>query len=119
FYDLSIKERNVAWLLTRPNFRLVREDIRNGAALSTALKGPDAPRFDVIVHLAARAGVRPSLEEPLLYSQVNIDGTVVMLELARELGVTRFVFGSSSSVYGNNERVPFSEDDFVDRPISP
>ncbi len=119
FYDPGVKERNVAWLLTRPEFHLVRADIRDRAALSVALGGPNAPQFDVIVHLAARAGVRPSLEEPLLYSQVNIDGTVVMLELARELGVKRFIFGSSSSVYGNNEKVPFSEEDPVDGPISP
>jgi UDP-glucuronate 4-epimerase len=63
--------------------------------------------------------VRPSIEQPLLYSQVNLDGTVAVLELARRRGVRRFVFGSSSSVYGNNPKVPFSEADAVDRPISP
>ncbi len=73
----------------------------------------------MVVHLAARAGVRLSIEEPLLYSQVNVDGTTAMLEMARRLKIRRFVFGSSSSVYGNNGKVPFSETDPVERPISP
>jgi UDP-glucuronate 4-epimerase len=73
----------------------------------------------VVVHLAARAGVRPSIEEPFLYSQVNLDGSVAVLELARRRGARRFIFGSSSSVYGNNEKVPFAESDPVDHPISP
>jgi len=74
---------------------------------------------DVIVHLAARAGVRPSIEQPALYSDVNINGTVVLLEIARARHIKKFVFASSSSVYGNNKKVPFSESDNVDFPISP
>ena len=73
----------------------------------------------VLIHLAARAGVRPSIEQPLLYEQVNVQGTVNLLELCREFGVTKFLFGSSSSVYGNNPRCPFSEDQVGLRPISP
>jgi UDP-glucuronate 4-epimerase len=79
--------------------------------------GVDDP--DILIHLAARAGVRPSIHDPRLYSAVNVDGTVATLELARRVGVHRFIFGSSSSVYGNNIKVPFAETDPVDRPISP
>ena len=75
--------------------------------------------FDCIVHLAARAGVRPSLTEPQLYAETNINGTVNLLELARKHNVKQFVFGSSSSVYGINAKVPFSEDDPIRQPISP
>ena len=75
--------------------------------------------FDAVVHLAARAGVRPSLEEPILYEDVNCIGTLRLLEAARRHGPRTFVFGSSSSVYGINRKVPFSEDDPVDQPISP
>lgn len=75
--------------------------------------------FDVVVHLAARAGVRPSLENPRLYQKVNIEGTINLLELSCKHEVEKFIFASSSSVYGNNKKVPFSEDDSVDHPISP
>jgi UDP-glucuronate 4-epimerase len=74
---------------------------------------------DAVVHLAARAGVRPSIEDPVLYEQVNVGGTSLLLETARQAGVPKFIFASSSSVYGNNEKVPFAESDFVDFPISP
>lgn len=114
FYDPAVKRRNVRELFDHAAFRLVEGDIRDAAAL-------DALPDDVtaVVHLAARAGVRPSIERPLLYQDVNVTGTHQLLELARRRGIRRFVFGSSSSVYGNNEKVPFSEDDPVDRPISP
>jgi UDP-glucuronate 4-epimerase len=75
--------------------------------------------FDAILHLAARAGVRPSLEQPLLYEQVNVRGTLVMLELAKRSGIKKFVFASSSSIYGIANRVPFSEEDTNNQPISP
>jgi UDP-glucuronate 4-epimerase len=74
---------------------------------------------EVIVHLAAKAGVRPSIEQPMLYADVNINGTMVLLEAARKNNILKFIFASSSSVYGNNKKVPFSEDDNVDFPISP
>jgi len=115
FYDPTVKRRNIAGSLSHPQFRLVEADIRDQAAMETAL-GQDT---DVIVHLAARAGVRPSILEPVLYTDVNINGTVVLLEIARQRGIGKFVFASSSSVYGNNQKVPFAEDDNVDFPISP
>jgi UDP-glucuronate 4-epimerase len=115
FYDPAIKRRNLACCLASPRFRLMEADIRDGQAMSRAVEsGPDA-----IVHLAARAGVRPSIAEPLVYADVNINGTVTLLEGARRQGVKRFIFASSSSVYGNNKKVPFSEDDNVDFPVSP
>jgi UDP-glucuronate 4-epimerase len=119
FYSPAVKRHNLAGLQEQPAFTLVEADIRDPERMHAALADAGAQQIDVIVHLAARAGVRPSIEEPLLYSQVNLDGTVAVLELARALGVQRFVFGSSSSVYGNNPKVPFSERDAVDHPISP
>ena len=116
FYDPAIKRANVRPHEGREDFRLVEADIRDRAALGRVF---DGGRFDVIVHLAARAGVRPSLAEPVLYTETNIGGTVNLLELARAHGVRQFVFGSSSSVYGENEKVPFAEDDPVFNPISP
>jgi UDP-glucuronate 4-epimerase len=115
FYDPRVKRRNMAGFLSHPRFQLVEADIRDQAAMEKAI-GDDV---DVVVHLAARAGVRPSIAEPMLYTDVNIHGTVVLLEIARQRNVSRFVFASSSSVYGNNSKVPFSEDDNVDFPISP
>jgi UDP-glucuronate 4-epimerase len=116
FYDPAIKRENVRSCLSNPDFKLVEADIRNHEALAQAF-GDKA--FDCIVHLAARAGVRPSLKEPRLYVETNINGTLNLLELARTHGVRQFVFGSSSSVYGLNSKVPFSEDDPIFNPISP
>jgi UDP-glucuronate 4-epimerase len=118
FYDPAVKRRTAA-TLESGGFTLVEHDIRDLAGLEAAIRAAGVDRVDAVVHLAARAGVRPSIADPLLYSQVNLDGTVAMLELTRRLGAERFVFGSSSSVYGNNEKVPFSEDDPVNHPISP
>jgi UDP-glucuronate 4-epimerase len=116
FYDPSIKRENLSWLISNPDFKLVEADIRNPEAVSQAFSETN---FDCIVHLAARAGVRPSLKEPRLYVETNINGTLNLLELARIHGVKQFVFGSSSSVYGMNAKVPFSEDDPIFNPISP
>src|SRR5215203_2800587 len=116
FYDPALKRRNVEPHLGREEFALIEADIRDRAALDEVFTGA---KFDVVVHLAARAGVRPSLAEPVLYTETNIDGTVNLLELARAHGVRQFVFGSSSSVYGENEKVPFAEEDPVNKPISP
>jgi UDP-glucuronate 4-epimerase len=116
FYDPEVKRRNVAPHTGRDDFELHEADIRDRAALGEVFK---ATNFDCVVHLAARAGVRPSLVEPVLYAETNINGTLNLLELAREHGVRQFVFGSSSSVYGENEKVPFAEDDPVSEPISP
>src|ERR671933_2213013 len=116
FYDPAVKRRNVAPHEGRADFRLHEADIRDRAALERIF---GEASFDCVVHLAARAGVRPSLAEPVLYAETNINGTLNLLEAARARGVRQFVFGSSSSVYGENEKVPFSEDDPVARPISP
>jgi UDP-glucuronate 4-epimerase len=114
FYDPAVKRRNVAAFSQR--VQVVEADIGDTAKLrETFQRG----RFDTIVHLAARAGVRPSLAQPQLYTQVNIVGTQNLLELAREFAVKKFVFGSSSSVYGVNEKVPFAEADPIFNPISP
>ena len=116
FYDPALKRRNVSAHLGREEFALQEADIRDRATLDEVFKGA---KFDVVVHLAARAGVRPSLAEPMLYTETNIGGTLNLLELARAHGVRQFVFGSSSSVYGENEKVPFAEEDPVNKPISP
>jgi UDP-glucuronate 4-epimerase len=115
FYDPQIKRRNIAACLKNKNFQLVEADIRDSAAMDKTIGGG----VEIIVHLAAKAGVRPSIEKPLLYADVNINGTMVLLEAAKKHKVNKFIFGSSSSVYGNNKKVPFSEDDNVDFPISP
>ena len=116
FYDPSIKRANIREHLKDPRYKIFEIDIRNGAALDQLFA---SNTFDCVVHLAARAGVRPSLSEPQLYSETNINGTVNLLELARQNNIKQFVFGSSSSVYGINAKVPFSEDDPIRQPISP
>lgn len=114
-YDPAIKERNVRGHLEHPNYRLEREDILDLEALKQRLPGG----YDVIVHLAAKAGVRPSIMDPIGYQEVNVRGTQNLLELAREWGAEQFVFASSSSVYGVNPNVPWREEDCVLAPISP
>ena len=116
FYDPAIKLANVSAHQKNSNYQLFKADIRDQAALAQIFAGN---AFDCIVHLAARAGVRPSLDQPLLYAETNINGTMNLLELAREHGIKQFVFGSSSSVYGVNAKVPFGEDDPIRQPISP
>jgi UDP-glucuronate 4-epimerase len=114
FYDPSIKRRNVAPFVGR--VRIVEADICDQTTLRKLFL---AERVDTIVHLAARAGVRPSLVNPQLYLQVNVIGTQSLLEFAREFGVKKFVFASSSSVYGADQPVPFREDAAPLQPISP
>jgi UDP-glucuronate 4-epimerase len=116
FYSPNIKRNNVKAHEQNPAYKLIEADIREQAALAELF---DNTQFDAIVHLAARAGVRPSLKDPQLYCETNIDGTLNLLEEARKHGVKQFVFGSSSSVYGINAKVPFSEDDPIRQPISP
>lgn len=115
YYDPAIKRANLTAAQQQPAFRLVEGDILDPQALAAAFAEPP----DVVVHLAARAGVRPSLADPRLYYRVNCEGTAALLETCREAGVHRFVFASSSSVYGGNTKVPFHEDDPVDHPVSP
>jgi UDP-glucuronate 4-epimerase len=116
FYDPKIKEQNVAELLKNNNFVLLRGDIRDAAVLKNIFGKNEV---NCVVHLAAKAGVRPSILNPLEYMSVNVDGTAALLEAARQAGVRRFIFGSSSSIYGNQEKTPFSETDDVSQPISP
>lgn len=98
------------------NYTLYYQDIRDKGSLTEIFKNH---KIDLIIHLAALAGVRPSIERPLEYEAVNILGTMNLWELCKEFGIKKFVCASSSSVYGNNEKIPFSETDNVDRPISP
>ncbi|MGC2236945.1 MAG: GDP-mannose 4,6-dehydratase [Pyrinomonadaceae bacterium] len=116
FYSPQIKRENVAPFLENPQFSLYEADIRDAEFLGEIF---EENRFDAIVHLAARAGVRPSLDQPKLYSETNINGTLNLLELARQFNIKQFVFGSSSSVYGINCKIPFSEEDRIHQPISP
>ncbi|MCI8497595.1 MAG: SDR family NAD(P)-dependent oxidoreductase [Clostridiales bacterium] len=120
YYDPAIKRGNIEEVLQNTGcadqFSLFEGDIRDGAFVKDVfLKS----KPDVVVHLAACAGVRPSIEDPVLYTQVNFNGTVNILEAMRAADVKRLVFASSSSVYGNNRSVPFQENDAVDHPISP
>jgi UDP-glucuronate 4-epimerase len=114
FYDPRLKEANILVHANDSRFQLKRGDIRRPGDLAGL---PDD--IDVIVHLAARAGVRPSVEDPLGYQDVNVSGTQRLLEFARQRDIRQFVFASSSSVYGVNPRVPWSEEDNVLLPISP
>ena len=116
FYSPEIKRNNISRHTDNPQFRLYKADICDAAALREVFR---ERQFDAVVHLAAWAGVRPSLLNPRLYTEVNVNGTLNLLELAKEFGVKQFVFGSSSSVYGINCKMPFSEEDRVSKPISP
>ena len=115
FYDPAIKEANVRAHQSKAAYELIRGDLRDPDAIASLGNAT----YDVIVHLAAKAGVRPSIEDPVGYQQVNVTGTQLLLELARRVGTRQFVFASSSSVYGVNPRVPWREDDHVLQPISP
>jgi UDP-glucuronate 4-epimerase len=116
FYDPAVKRRNIESVLATGKATLIEADVCDLESVTDAVK--DAT-IDAIIHLAARAGVRPSLERPLDYVRTNVEGTQSMLELARTRGVKPFVLGSSSSVYGNSTPVPFREDASADTPISP
>ncbi len=116
FYDPAIKQRNVAAALLNPMYTLVRGDIRDEVVLNSIF---EKTAVDCVVHLAAKAGVRPSIQQPVHYMDVNVTGTANLLEAMHRHGVRRFLFGSSSSIYGNQEKTPFSETDDVSRPISP
>src|SRR5262245_23145161 len=116
FYDPAAKRRNVASHLRNPSYRLVEGDIRD-RDLVARLFGEEP--FDAVIHLAARAGVRPSLADPVLYEDVNVVGTLRLLEAAVASGTPRFLFASSSSVYGVNSKLPFSEEDPIAQPVSP
>jgi UDP-glucuronate 4-epimerase len=116
FYDPQIKRRNIASAVG-PRCTVVEADICEAGKLRQAFT--KAGKFDVLVHLAARAGVRPSLLQPKLYNDVNVGGTLNLLELAKEFQTRKIIFASSSSVYGVNQKIPFSEEDPIFKPISP
>lgn len=116
FYPQVYKRENISEVISNPHLTLYETDIHNTISCQEVF---EKHRIDQVIHLAAQAGVRPSIEQPLLYEEVNCKGTLNMLELSRIYKVKQFIFGSSSSVYGNNKKVPFSEDDPVNEPISP
>ncbi len=116
FYNPEIKEKNISQLLKDKRFSLYREDILDKQKLHNIFK---KHKIGLVIHLAARAGVRPSINHAGLYAEVNIKGTINMLDCCRIYGVDRFIFASSSSVYGGNNKIPFSETDNVDKPVSP
>jgi UDP-glucuronate 4-epimerase len=117
FYDRAIKERNIRQHRDHPHWRLIEGDLRDRTELPATLEvnGP----FDAIVHLASKVAVRPSIENPLAYQEVNVLGTQNLLEFAKRMQIPQFVFASSSSVYGINPHVPWKEDDAGLQPISP
>lgn len=116
FYDPEIKRNTIRKLALYPGFKLYEGDIRDRELLDRIFA---TEKPELVIHLAARAGVRPSIEQPELYYDVNVTGTLVLLEAMRRAGIKNMLFASSSSVYGNNKKVPFSESDPVDNPISP
>ena len=117
FYDPALKQNTLRELQARAqSFEFVHADITNRAEVDEAFA---SMAFDQIIHLAARAGVRPSLEQPALYQRVNVEGTVNVLEAARDRGIKKITIASSSSVYGVNSKVPFSEADPIFNAISP
>src|ERR1700750_402992 len=118
-FDFSDKETDIRHLMAisqSDRYQLYYQDIRDKNGLETILKNH---KIDLIIHLAALAGVRPSIERPLEYEEVNVRGTMNLWELCKEFNINKFICASSSSVYGNNEKTPFAETDNVDNPISP
>lgn len=116
YYDPKIKEKNITTAQNSKLFKLYRTDILDYKKLDTIFR---KEKPEVVVHLAARAGVRPSIENPFLYTEVNKMGTVNLLKLSADSHVSKFVFGSSSSVYGMSAKIPFSEEDECQVIISP
>ena len=116
FYDPYIKRNNIEDCLHHPDFTLIEADIRDQNRLTAVF---ELYPIDMVIHLAAMAGVRPSIENPCLYTDVNVSGTVNLLDASARKGIKHFIFASSSSVYGANTKLPFAETDPVDNPVSP
>ena len=116
FYPAHFKDANLAGLLNHKAFRFYKDDICDSKALNKIFSENE---IDLVIHLAAKAGVRPSIENITAYYDVNVNGSVTLLEAMKEHNIKKLLFASSSSVYGNNPKVPFSENDRVDDPISP
>jgi len=116
FYDAGIKRTNLRSIMQHPDFVLIEASILDVANLNDCFDYYD---IDLVIHLAAKAGVRPSIADPKSYYETNVNGTLNILEAMKNHSVKKMIFASSSSVYGNNTKVPFSESDFVDHPVSP
>jgi UDP-glucuronate 4-epimerase len=116
YYPPEIKKNNINKYLSHPKFTFIINDIENRTILNDIF---NTYNFDTIIHLAARAGVRASLEDPFIYNDTNIIGTTNLLEFSRQHSVKQFIFASSSSVYGERDSVPFKESDACGHPISP
>ncbi len=116
FYPAETKRANIASMMLHSNFRLVEGDINDASLLSGIFSSSN---IDLVIHLAAKAGVRPSIQDPRAYENVNVAGTLNLLEVMKQHKVFNLLFASSSSIYGNNEKIPYSETDNVDFPISP
>jgi UDP-glucuronate 4-epimerase len=116
FYSPALKHKNISLLKEKPNFQLLQADICDKDMLNRIF---NEQNIDIVAHLAAKAGVRPSIEQPALYQDVNIGGTINLLEASQTYQVERFIFASSSSVYGLNTQPPFSEESVINYPISP
>jgi len=121
YYNPAWKQENLDNLKYENNFTFNRVDITDQEELEKIFKEQQEKNQPIqkIVHLAARAGVRPSIEQPFLYQKVNTKGTLNLLELAREFNVEQFVFASTSAIYGEQQKIPFAEDDPVNKPVSP
>lgn len=116
FYDPNLKEKNINPFLENPKYKIYKNDIRDMQTLNKIFKDN---KIDIVIHLAAMAGVRPSIENPILYQEVNSVGTQNILETMRKYNIKKGIFASSSSVYGNCKEVPFKENMLVDYAISP
>ncbi len=116
YYDPAVKEDNIRELADDSRFTLFRAGITDRKAVDEIFSSNN---IDIVIHLAARAGVRPSLADAALYEKVNVGGTINLLDSCRDRGIKKFIFASSSSVYGGNMKMPFSETDRVDSPVSP
>lgn len=116
FYDIKIKERNINNFKNNKNFYLNKADIRNKETINEIFT---SHKPEIVIHLAARAGVRPSLKDPVLYEEVNVLGTLNLLEAAKNTNCKKFIFGSSSSIYGECKNIPFKESELDLKPISP
>lgn len=116
FYSPVLKENNISKIINNKNFKIYRADICDFNRLDEIFS---ENKIELVIHLAARAGVRPSIKNPLLYEKVNVAGTINILECCRRYNNPKLIFASSSSVYGGNRKVPFSENDSVDCPVSP
>ncbi len=114
FYDPQLKRKNIEHHISNADFKLIEADITDRNLISQLDK-----QYDIVVHLAAKAGVRPSIKNPVLYQHVNVVGLQNILEIARSTSVKQFVFGSSSSVYGVNPNIPWKENDKDLMPVSP